>query len=107
MTPAEVSRLAELVEIQTGSVVSRTLLKSKAGSVTLFAFDATQELSEHSAPHDALVQALEGEVEITIAGVAHRLRAGDAIVLPAHRPHALRARTPFKMLLTMLRAGAA
>jgi quercetin dioxygenase-like cupin family protein len=104
MTPAEVSRLSDLVQLQQGSVVSRTLLKSKAGSVTLFAFDAGQELSEHSAPHDALVQVLDGEVEITIAGSPQRVGTGEALLLPANRPHALRALSPFKMLLTMLRS---
>ena len=101
---AQVSRVVDMVGYQDGAVVSRTVLKQPAGNVTLFAFDAGQELSEHTAPYDALVQVLDGEAEITIAGRPHRLRVGDMIVMPANKPHALRAPARFKMLLTMIRS---
>jgi quercetin dioxygenase-like cupin family protein len=91
------------VEYQPGAIVSRILVKQPAGSITLFAFDEGQSLSEHTVPHDALVHVLDGEAEITIAGHPHRLPAGEAILMPAHEPHAVRALTRFKMLLTMLR----
>jgi quercetin dioxygenase-like cupin family protein len=98
-----VERLTDLVACQETAVVSRTLLKRDSGSVTLFAFAADQGLSEHTAPFDALVQVLQGEVTVRIDGKPYRLGAGDAIVMPAHRPHALQAITAFKMVLTMLR----
>lgn len=96
--------LVELVAYQEGSVVSRQITKAEAGNVTLFAFDAGQELSEHTAPYDALVHVLEGEAEIRISGELHLLGAGEAIIMPANQPHALRAPQKFKMLLTMIRA---
>jgi quercetin dioxygenase-like cupin family protein len=96
--------LVDLVAYQDGAVVSRTILKKGTGSVTLFAFDAGQGLSEHTVPYEALVCVLEGEAEVAIAGVAHRLSQGDAVVLPANRPHALLAVRRFKMMLTMIRA---
>jgi quercetin dioxygenase-like cupin family protein len=95
--------LAGMVAYQAGAVVSRTLVKQPAGSVTLFAFDRGQELSEHTVPHDALVHVLDGEAEISIAGTPHRLRAGDAIVMPGGKPHALKAVQRFKMMLAMIR----
>jgi len=95
-----------LVEYQQGSVVSRTILKSSTGSVTLFAFDKGQELSEHTVPHDALVHVLDGQAEIRISGTAYRVEQGEMIVLPANEPHAVRALGSFKMLLTMLRSQA-
>jgi quercetin dioxygenase-like cupin family protein len=101
---AEVSRAADLVAYQDGAIVSRIILKRETGNVTLFAFDAGQELSEHTAPFDALVQVVEGEAAITIAGRPHRLRAGDMIIMPANQPHALKALSRFKMLLTMIRS---
>jgi quercetin dioxygenase-like cupin family protein len=94
---SEVVRLADLVSYQDGSVVSRQLLKKEAGNVTLFAFAAGQSLSERTAPFDALVQVLDGEATVTVAGRPYSLRTGDAIVMPANRPHALDAVTPFKM----------
>jgi quercetin dioxygenase-like cupin family protein len=100
---SEILHLAELVAYQDGSVVSRQITKADAGNVTLFAFDQDQELSEHTAPFDALVHILDGEAEIKISGKAFRLEAGEAIVMPANEPHALKATTPFKMLLTMIR----
>jgi quercetin dioxygenase-like cupin family protein len=82
---------------------SRTLVKKKTGTVTLFAFDRGEGLSEHTAPFDALVIVLDGEAEITIAGKAHILAAGETILMPANQPHALRAGQPFKMMLVMIR----
>jgi quercetin dioxygenase-like cupin family protein len=95
--------MSELAAYQEGSVVSRQVTKAEAGNVTLFAFDAGQELSEHTAPYDALVHILDGEAEVRISGVSYALTAGDAIVMPANEPHALKAVTRFKMLLTMIR----
>ena len=97
-------KISELVAYQPGAVVSRTLVNKKTGTVTLFAFDQGQGLSEHTAPFDALVHVLEGDVSITISGVAHSVGAGGAILLPANQPHALAAARRFKMLLTMIRA---
>ncbi len=103
MEPGTVVTLTELVEIQPGAVVSRELVKQAGGTVTVFAFDGGQGLSEHTAPFDALVQVLAGEVEITISGQPYHLSAGQAILMPAHEPHALKALTPLKMLLVMIR----
>jgi quercetin dioxygenase-like cupin family protein len=103
MKAGETVRLSEQVEYQENSVVSQTLVKTEKGSVTLFAFDGGQALSEHRAPFDALVQILEGKACITISGIEHDVSAGEAILLPAQEPHAVRAITRFKMLLTMLR----
>ena len=99
----QVTSPSELVEYQDGAIVSRIVLKKGAGSVTAFAFDQGQELSEHTVPHDALVQLLEGEAEIRVAGRPNRVGAGEMIVMPADEPHAVRAVARFKMLLTMLR----
>ena len=101
---AQVLHTVELVGYQTGAVVSRTLVNQKTGTVTLFAFDAGQELSEHTAPYDALAQVLDGETEVTISGQPYHLKAGDLIIMPANDPHALKALTPFKMMLTMIRS---
>lgn len=101
---SQVLHIAEMVNYQEGSVVSRQITKEDAGNVTLFAFDAEQGLSEHKAPFDALVHVLEGEAEVTISGTPYHLKAGDAIVMPANEPHALKAIQKFKMLLTMIRA---
>jgi quercetin dioxygenase-like cupin family protein len=101
---AEVLKLADLVAYQDGSVVSRQITKAEAGNVTLFAFDAGQELSEHSAPFDALVHVLDGVAEIRISGKPYTASAGDAIVMPANEPHAVKATERFKMLLTMIRS---
>ncbi len=101
---SQVLKLADLVSYQDDSVVSRQITKAEAGNVTLFAFDAGQELSEHRAPFDALVHILDGEAEVRISGELHTLSAGDAIVMPANEPHSLRAVKRFKMLLTMIRA---
>ena len=84
-------------------MVSRTLIKKSSGTVTVFAFDAGEGLSEHTAPFDALVLDLEGEADISISGTPHRVNAGQILKLPAGKPHAVKAATPFKMLLIMIR----
>ena len=101
---SQVLPIADLIAYQEGAVVSRQIVKAEAGNVTLFAFDLGQELSEHTAPFDALVHVLDGEVEVRISGKPHTLKAGEAIVMPANEPHALKALSRFKMLLTMIRA---
>src|SRR3989304_5707366 len=90
--------LAGLAATQKGAIVSREILRKKTGTVTVFAFDAGEELSEHTAPFDALVIALDGEGDVTISGKHHRVKAGDMIVMPAQEPHALKAVGPFKMI---------
>ncbi len=104
IAPAEADRLVELGSYQPGSVVSRVLIRRSTGNVTLFAFDEGQELSEHTAPFDAFVHVLEGTAEIVIDGERFALGAGEVILLPANRPHALRAISKFKMLLIMIRS---
>jgi quercetin dioxygenase-like cupin family protein len=103
MPPAQAVVLADMVAYQAGAVVSRTLVKKNVATVTLFAFDAGQGLSEHTAPFDALVEILDGEAELTIGGTKAIARAGQAVLMPANVPHALSAVTPFKMLLVMVR----
>lgn len=100
---ARAAGLAGLVEYQSDAIVSRILLKKEKGSITVFAFDSGQSLSEHTVPHDAMVQVLDGEAEITIDGRAHQLACGQGIVMPGNHPHAVRAVERFKMLLTMIR----
>ncbi|HEX9146936.1 MAG TPA: cupin domain-containing protein [Candidatus Binatia bacterium] len=95
---------ADLVQYQTGSVVSRTLIKKPTGTVTVFAFDIGEGLSEHTSPFDALVLMIDGEAEIAISGVPHTVKATDILMLPAHQPHALKALTRFKMILVMIKA---
>ena len=102
--PAEVKNLLDLLQYQDSSIVSRVLLKNKGGTVTLFAFDAGEGLSEHTAPFDALVVVTDGEAEVEIAGESFRVRQGETIILPANRPHAVKATIKFKMLLIMIRA---
>ncbi|MRR09441.1 cupin domain-containing protein [bacterium] len=98
-----VETIAKTVAYQKDNIVSREIIHQKSGTVTVFAFDAGQGLSEHTAPFDALVQVLEGSVEIRIDGRPHRLKAGQMIVMPEDHPHALKALTRFKMMLTMIR----
>ena len=100
----QANNLVKLIAYQEGSVVNRALIDKKAGTVTLFAFDQGQGLSEHMAPYDALVHVLEGEAEVTISGKLVRLKAGEVTVMPANEPHALSAVSRFKMLLTMVRS---
>jgi quercetin dioxygenase-like cupin family protein len=102
---AQVMKLKELVSYQTCAVVSRTLVGVHGGTVTAFAFDEGQGLSEHTAPYDAMVIVVEGEVDIKISGTDFRLKEGDTIIMPANEPHALKAVTRFKMILIMVRSG--
>jgi len=101
---SETLKLIDLAAYQEGAVVSRQITKAEGGNVTLFAFDQGQELSEHTAPYDALVHVLDGEAEIRISGKAFQLKTGEAIIMPANDPHALKAVRKFKMLLTMIKA---
>src|ERR1039458_2761275 len=96
---AKALKIVDLVNYQDGAVVSRVICKQKTGNVSLFAFDACQEFSEHTAPFDALVNVLEGEVEVTISGVPIRVGAGEIVIMPANQAHALRAISRFKMML--------
>lgn len=101
---SKVVRLNELIEYQEDSVVSRTLLNKETGTITLFAFDVGQGLSEHTAPFDALVYLLDGEAEIVISGKSFHLGTGEMVLMPANKPHALKAIKRFKMLLTMIKS---
>lgn len=94
----------QLIDYQDGAVVSKTIIGKKAGTVTLFAFDQGQGLSEHTAPFDALVQIIDGKAEITIAGKVYEVKNSESIIMPANQVHALRAVEKFKMLLTMIRS---
>ena len=96
--------LVDMVNYQKDAVVSKTIIEKNTGTVTLFAFDMGQGLSEHKAPFDALVQILDGEVEIRISGKPHHLKQGEIIVMPANEPHSLKAVSKFKMLLTMIKS---
>jgi quercetin dioxygenase-like cupin family protein len=99
----EVNRLDELVQYQEDSVVSRTVIDKETGTVTLFAFDVGEGLSEHTTPYDALVYVYDGKAEITVSGDPHEVGDGCTMVMPADEPHALRALTPFKMMLVMIK----
>ena len=101
---AQVGELADLVDYQEGSVVSRTVIDQKSGTVTLFAFDKGQGLSEHTAPFNALVHVIDGKAKITISGRLFEVTSGQAIIMPANQPHALEAIERFKMMLVMVRA---
>ena len=100
----KVSNMKDMVAYQDGSVVSKEIIKKSTGTVTIFAFDQDQGLSEHTAPFDALVYLLDGEVEIVIAGEPHQLKAGEMIIMPGGKPHSLKAVTRFKMMLVMIRS---
>ena len=100
---AQVIKVAALIDYQDGAVVSREIIKQKTGTVTVFAFDEGQGLSEHTAPFDALVYLLDGEAEITISGKPFQVKQGEMIIMPAREPHALKANQRFKMLLIMIR----
>ena len=111
-TPSEMPGAATVAPValagyQEGAVVSRTLLKRGGGTVTLFAFDEGQSLSEHTAPFDAIAHVLEGEALITIAGTPITVRTGEMVLMPANQSHAVNAPTRFKMLLTMIRSASA
>jgi quercetin dioxygenase-like cupin family protein len=104
LSTAQVFTLADLVAYQDGSVVSRTIIDKPSGTVTLFAFGDGQGLSEHQAPFDALVCVLDGKASASVSGVAHEVPAGGTIILPANKPHSLKAVTRFKMLLVMIKS---
>ena len=99
-----VSKIVDLIGYQEGSVVSRTIINRDAGTVTLFAFDEGEGLSEHTTPFDALVQIVDGEAEVVIAGKATRVNEGELIIMPAEQPHSLKALKRFKMVLTMIKS---
>ncbi|UCF11910.1 MAG: cupin domain-containing protein [Thermoplasmatales archaeon] len=101
---SNVKRLIDLADYQTGSIVSRTIIDKKTGTVTFFAFDKGQGLSEHTAPFNAMVYIIDGEAEITISGKPFRLKQDEMIIMPANEPHALKAVKKFKMILTMIRS---
>jgi quercetin dioxygenase-like cupin family protein len=101
---AKVANMVDLIDYQAGSVVSRTVIDKPAGTLTLFAFDAGQGLSEHTAPFDALVYLLDGRAEITISGKPLQLKQGEMVIMPANQPHALKAIRKFKMLLVMIKS---
>lgn len=103
--PTGPQNLVNLINYQPGAVVSRTILGKKSGTITLFAFDQGEGLSEHTAPFDAFVQILDGEAEIHLSGKKYHLKAGELILLPANEPHALSAVSPFKMLLVMIKSA--
>jgi quercetin dioxygenase-like cupin family protein len=100
----QVLNMKDMVAYQDGSIVSKEIIKKPTGTETLFAFDQEQGLSEHTAPFDALVQIVDGEAEITISGEAHHLKEGEIIIMPAGKPHALKALKKFKMMLVMVRS---
>jgi quercetin dioxygenase-like cupin family protein len=100
----QAARLIDLADYQADSVVSRTIIDKKKGTVTFFAFDEGQRLSEHTVPFDALLYLVEGEAEIVISGKPIRLKGGEMVIMPANQPHAVRATRRFKMVLTMIRS---
>jgi quercetin dioxygenase-like cupin family protein len=103
-TPPRAVRLADEIQYSPAAVVSKTLVKKPTGTITLFAFDAGEGLSEHTAPFDAVVQILDGEAELTIGGNSMSATAGQMVIMPANVPHAVKAVRQFKMLLTMIRS---
>jgi quercetin dioxygenase-like cupin family protein len=100
----QVARLIDLVDYQTGSIVSRTIIDKPTGTLTLFSFDKGQGLSEHTAPFDAMVYVIDGEAEVTIAGKPLLVKKGEMVIMPANQPHALRAVSRFKMMLVMIKS---
>ena len=100
----QVSNMKDMIAYQDGSIVSKEIITKPTGTVTIFAFDQDQGLSEHTAPFDALVQIVEGEAEIIISGESHHLKEGEIIIMPAGKPHALRALKKFKMMLVMIKS---
>jgi quercetin dioxygenase-like cupin family protein len=104
MAHSEVKKISEMINYQDGTIVSKTLINEDNGSVTIFAFDKDQSLSEHTAPFDALLQVFDGEVDVVISGKKHHLRAGEMILMPANVPHAVNAIEKFKMMLIMIKS---
>ena len=96
--------LIDLLDYQSGSVVSKTLIDKSTGTITLFAFDEGQGLSEHTAPFDAMVYVFDGQAEVTISGKPIRMKPGEIVIMPANKPHALRAIDRFKMMLVMIKS---
>lgn len=105
MSSPEVLNVKEIIQYQKESIVSKLLVNKDTGTITLFAFDAGQGLSEHTAPFDAIAQIIDGNVEIIISGEKFNLKAGEMIIMPANEPHALTATTKFKMMLIMIKKG--
>jgi quercetin dioxygenase-like cupin family protein len=101
---SKVIKIADLIDYQEGAVVSNEIIRKETGTVTIFAFDQGEGLSEHTAPFDAMVQIIDGEAEITIANDKNHLKAGDMIIMPANIPHALHAVQKYKMILTMIKS---
>ncbi|MBM2815944.1 MAG: hypothetical protein HW421_2706 [Ignavibacteria bacterium] len=101
---SQIFELAGMIAYQTGAVVSRTILKKSTGTVTLFAFDKGEALSEHTAPFDAMVNIIDGEAEVIISGVSFNLKQGEMIIMPANEPHAVKATEQFKMVLIMIKS---
>ncbi|MDI6643789.1 MAG: cupin domain-containing protein [Methanobacteriaceae archaeon] len=101
---SKVIKITDLIDYQDGAVVSNEIIRKETGTVTIFAFDQGEGLSEHTAPFDAMVQIIDGEAEITIGGEKNHLKAGDMIIMPANIPHALHAVKKYKMILTMIRS---
>lgn len=102
--PGIIFDAADSIAYADGAVISKTILKKPSGNITLFSFDAGEGLSEHTTPHEALLQVLDGSVDITIGGETHSLSAGQSLILPANVPHALKAVERFKMMLTMIKS---
>jgi quercetin dioxygenase-like cupin family protein len=100
----QIFKLSDLVNYQNNSIVSQTIIEKKTGTITVFAFDKNQSLSEHNAPFDALVNVIDGEAEIIISKKPFRLKAGEIIIMPANQPHAVKAVEKFKMVLTMIKS---
>lgn len=101
---AKPQNFADMISYQDGSVVSKTIIKKKTGTITLFAFDKEEALSEHTAPFDALVHIVDGEAEVSISGVWSSVKNGEMIIFPANIPHAVKAVSRFKMVLTMIKS---
>ena len=104
MKEINVEKISDLLQVQPGAVVSRTLINQKTGTITLFAFDTNEGLSEHTAPYDAFVEVVSGELEISISNQPYQLQTGEMIIMPANEPHALVAKSPVKLLLVMIRS---
>ena len=100
----EIQKIIELINYQVGTIVSKTIINKNNGTVTIFAFDKNQELSEHTAPFDALLQILDGEAEVIISGKKYNLNSGEMIIMPANEPHAVKAVKKFKMMLIMVKS---
>lgn len=104
MEPAQIKELESLVQYQENSVVSQTVIDKEVGTITLFAFDKDEGLSEHTTPYDALVYIIDGKAEITIDGTPYNVKKGETIIMPANEPHALKAIERYKMMLVMIKS---